>query len=146
MRFEDLESWERARDAVRKVYKMTRSKGLGRDFGLCAQIQRAAVSIMSNIAEGFERHHIPEKIQSYNVARASTGEVRSLRYVIEDSFPDSAAAAIALRQEIVSVGKLISGLMRSTEQRGFKRGSTLRWRCAQSTICNPRSSITNHGT
>ena len=65
---------------------------------------------MSNIAEGFERTHLPEKLQFYNVARGSTAEVRSLLYVIEDNFPKNAAEAIELRDEVVSVGKLVSGL------------------------------------
>jgi four helix bundle protein len=72
---------------------------------------------MSNIAEGFERHHLPEKIQFYNVARGSNAEVRSLLYVVEDNFPVIASAAVALREQIVVVGKLVSGLIRSTEQR-----------------------------
>jgi four helix bundle protein len=75
------------------------------------------VSIRSNIAEGLERHHLSEKVQAYNVGRGSAAEVRSLLYVVEDNFPDSAAAATALGEEIVSLGKLISGLIRSTEQR-----------------------------
>jgi four helix bundle protein len=117
MTFEDLESWQKARQMVRKVYQMTRSNVLRNDFGICGQVQRAAVSIMSNIAEGFERLHLPEKLQFYNIARASTGEVRSLLYVIEDNFPDSAREAAALRDDIAAVGKLISGLIRSTEGR-----------------------------
>jgi four helix bundle protein len=65
---------------------MTLNDKIIRDYGLCSQLQRAAVSIMSNIAEGFERIHLQEKIQFYNVARASCGEVRSLLYVVEDSY------------------------------------------------------------
>jgi four helix bundle protein len=68
-------------------------------------------------AEGFERLHVPEKLQFYNVARGSTAEVRSLLYVIEDNFPQRASQSIVLRDEIVGVGKLVSGLIRSTEGR-----------------------------
>ncbi len=75
MTFEDLESWQRARALVRKIYELTRLDELCRDFGIRGQLQRAAVSIMSNIAEGFERMHLPEKLQFYNVARGSTAEV-----------------------------------------------------------------------
>ena len=117
MTFEDLESWQKARRVVRKIYSLTRDDMLCRDFGVSGQIQRAGVSVMSNIAEGFERLHVPEKLQFYNVARGSTAEVRSLLYVIEDHFPQSASEAIALRGEIVGVGKLVSGLIRSTEDR-----------------------------
>jgi four helix bundle protein len=117
MTFEDLESWQQARQIVRKIYELTRTNELCRDFGMCAQLRRASVSIMSNIAEGFERRHLQEKLQFYNVARASTAEVRSLSYVIEDNFPSLASASTALRYEIVVVGKLVSGLLRSTAER-----------------------------
>src|SRR6266480_7135073 len=73
--------------------------------------------ITSQAKEGFERTHLPEKLQFYNIARGSTGEVRSLLYVIEDNFPKNAAEAIELRDEVVSVGKLVSGLIHSTEKR-----------------------------
>jgi four helix bundle protein len=117
MTFEDLESWQKARETVRDIYNLTREDRLSRDFGLCGQIQRAGVSIMSNIAEGFERRHLPEKIQAYNIARGSTAEVRSLLYVVEDNFPGSAAETVALRDKIVCAGKLITGLIQSTEKR-----------------------------
>jgi four helix bundle protein len=117
MTFEDLESWQKARLNVRKIYELTRADELCRDFGICDQLQRAGVSVMSNIAEGFERTHLPEKLQFYNVARGSTAEVRSLLYVIEDNFPRSGSEAAALRSEAVSAGKLVSGLIRSTEGR-----------------------------
>jgi four helix bundle protein len=117
MTFEDLESWQKARKIVREIYNLTRAEQLCRDFGICGQVQRAGVSVMSNIAEGFERLHLPEKLQFYNVARGSTAEVRSLLYVIEDNFAQSAYGAAALRDEVVSVGRLVSGLIRSTEDR-----------------------------
>ena len=117
MTFEDLESWQKARFLVRNIYELTRADELCRDFGICGQLQRASVSIMSNIAEGFERSHVLEKLQFYNVARGSTAEVRSLLYVVEDNFPKSAPATALLREQSVSVGKLVSGLIRSTEAR-----------------------------
>ena len=117
MTFEELDSWQQARAMVSKIYDLTRREPLCRDFGICTQLQRASVSVMSNIAEGFERVHISEKAQFYNVARGSTAEVRSLLYVVEDNFPSSAPATGLVREQIVSVGKLVSGLIRSTEGR-----------------------------
>ena len=117
MTFEDLEGWQHARAMVSGIYELTRHEPLCRDFGICGQLQRAAVSIMSNIAEGFERAHVSEKAQFYNIARGSTAEVRSLLYVVQDNFPKSVSAAALLREQIVSVGKLVSGLIRSTESR-----------------------------
>jgi four helix bundle protein len=91
----DLEVWRAARQVVQTVYALSREAGLARDFGLCGQVQRAAVSIMSNVAEGFERLHVPEKLQFYNVARGSSAEVRSLLYAIEDTYPSLAAMLYA---------------------------------------------------
>lgn len=78
MKFEDLEAWQEARAVVRQIYRLTRNDGLKRDYGLCNQIQRSAVSVMTNIAEGFERVGTPEKLNFHNIARASAGETRSL--------------------------------------------------------------------
>ena len=117
MTFEDLESWQEARELTRGVYSLTRRVGLARDFGLCAQVQRAAVSIMSNIAEGFERRHLQEKLQFYNVARGSNAEVRSLTYVIEDNYSGMAVEARQIRELSIQSGRLLSGLIHSTESR-----------------------------
>ena len=115
--FEDLEVWQQARKLVNSIYQITLNDKLARDYGLCGQLQRAAVSIMSNIAEGFERMHLQEKIQFYNVARGSGAEVRSLLYVAEDNYPSLVQQATLLRKDVVSVGKLITGLIQSTQRR-----------------------------
>ncbi len=117
MKFEDLEAWQSARKLTKQVYDLTKTPGLVRDFGITGQIQRASVSIMSNTAEGFERSHIQEKLQFYNVARGSTAEVRSLLYVIEDNFPVCAGTAVQLREQTASTGRLVTGLIQSTERR-----------------------------
>jgi four helix bundle protein len=125
MTFEDLESWREARQLTRNTYALTRNEWVAKDFGLCGQIQRASVSAMSNIAEGFERRHLPEKLQFYNVAHASTAEVRSLTYVMEDNYPKLAADAVELRKNAVSAGQIMAGLIRSTESRKWKLASLL---------------------
>lgn len=102
---------------TRDIYSLTREDVIVRDFGLCGQVQRAGVSSMSNIAEGFERQHVQEKIQFYSVARGSNAEVRSLTYVIEDNYPSLSAQAGRLREKSVQSGKLLTGLIRSTESR-----------------------------
>lgn len=118
MKFEDLEAWQKARDLTREVYVLTRDRELSKDFGLCGQIRRAAVSTMSNIAEGFERMGGKEKLHFYNVARASNGEVRSLAYVIEDTYPSCAESASALRSLAMQAGATLGGLIRSTLRAG----------------------------
>src|SRR6266403_6000571 len=107
MIFEDLESWQQARQLTRDIYALTREATILKDFGLCGQIQRAGVSTMSNVAEGFERQHLQEKLQFYNIAHGSNGEVRSLTYVIEDNYPPFSAEAIALREKSVETGRLL---------------------------------------
>ena len=67
--------------------------------------------------KGFERSHIQEKLQFYNVARGSTAEVRSLLDVIEDNFPFCADTAVQLREQTASTGRLVTGLIQSTERR-----------------------------
>jgi four helix bundle protein len=120
-RFEDLDAWLCARKLVNEIYAMTRLEGLCRDYGLCSQLQRASVSVMSNIAEGFERLHPGEKIQAYNVARGSAAEVRSLSYVVEDNFPALTTLAGAARSNVIRTGRLINGLIQSTRR---SRGDT----------------------
>ena len=117
MKFEDLEAWQQARAVVREVYRITRNDGLKRDYGLCDQIQRSSVSVMTNIAEGFERVGTPEKLNFYNIARASAGETRSLLYVIEDNYPNYAGECVEIRQETMKVGRKITGLISSFRKR-----------------------------
>jgi four helix bundle protein len=121
MRFEDLDAWKRARELVNGVYSLCRDSGVAKDFGLRDQIQRAAVSVMSNIAEGFERTGLAEKIHFYNIARASCGEVRSLLYVVGDNFGDLAGKTSELQNLAADVGRLSSGLIASTQKRSIAK-------------------------
>jgi four helix bundle protein len=82
--FEDIVAWQGARALVKDVYQATGSGAFARDFGLRDQLQRAAVSVMSNIAEGFERDNDREFRHFLSIAKASAGEVRSLLYLALD--------------------------------------------------------------
>lgn len=82
--FEDLEIWEHARDLANRIYKLSKSDKFSRDFGLRDQIRRAAVSILSNIAEGYERGGNQEFIQFLSIAKGSCGEVRCQLYLACD--------------------------------------------------------------
>ncbi|OKY76779.1 MAG: four helix bundle protein [Desulfobulbaceae bacterium DB1] len=82
--FEDLEIWQLARSLTGKIYKLTANERFSKDFGLCSQIQRASVSVMSNIAEGYERGGNQEFIQFLAIAKGSCGEVRCQLYVALD--------------------------------------------------------------
>ena len=83
-RFEDLIAWQKARTLTRSIYEVTRQGEFAKDFGLAGQMQRAAVSIMSNIAEGFERSSSAEFHQFLSTAKASSAELRSQLYVAYD--------------------------------------------------------------
>lgn len=78
--FEEIEAWQLGRELTRQVYEATREGPFSRDFGLRDQIQRAAISITSNIAEGFERRSPAEFARFLLIARGSGGEVRSQLY------------------------------------------------------------------
>ena len=76
--FEDLMVWQKGIELVKKVYLLTASGALQRDFGLRDQLRRASISIPTNIAEGFERSSRKEYLLFLNIAKGSAGEVRSL--------------------------------------------------------------------
>jgi len=83
-RFEDLEAWKTARELVKDVYRISKNQGFAHDFGLRDQICRSSVSIMSNVAEGFERDGDKEFCNFLSIAKGSAGETRSLLYVALD--------------------------------------------------------------
>jgi four helix bundle protein len=83
-RFEDLDVWKTARTLTNRVYEHTRQEPFSKDFGLRDQIQRASVSVMSNIAEGFESRTQSIFVDYLGHARASAGEVRAQLYVAHD--------------------------------------------------------------
>jgi four helix bundle protein len=83
-RFEDIQAWQEARKLVKMIYKLTSSGMLSKDFGLRDQIQRAAVSSMTNIAEGFDCESKAEFARFLGIARRSAVEVQSLLYTALD--------------------------------------------------------------
>ena len=83
-KFEDLIAWQKARKLTAKIYELTNVGAFARDFGLRDQIRRAAVSVMSNIAEGFERNRPKEFHQFLSIAKGSCAEVRSQLYIALD--------------------------------------------------------------
>jgi len=83
-RFEELEVWQRARELTNRIYDLSDAGGLARDFGLRDQIRRAAVSVMSNIAEGFESRTQALFIEYLGRAKGSAGELRAQLYIALD--------------------------------------------------------------
>ncbi len=83
-RFEDLRCWQEARTLTRDVYRLASEGPLARDFRLRNQLTVAAVSVMTNIAEGFARYHRGDFIRFLDYAQSSAAEVKSLLYVVLD--------------------------------------------------------------
>ena len=79
--FEDLFVWQRAIEFAKEIYVITENQGLKNDYGLKNQMRNAAVSIPTNIAEGFERRSRKEYLNFLNIAKASAGECRSLLFI-----------------------------------------------------------------
>lgn len=83
-RFEELDAWKVARELANLIYALGRESGFSKDYGFKDQIQRAAVSVMNNIAEGFERGSNKDFAKFIFIARGSIGEVRSMLYLALD--------------------------------------------------------------
>lgn len=115
--FEDLIAWQKARELTQAIYVATRQGAFAKDYGLSGQIQRAAVSIMSNIAEGFERGNPREFHQFLSIAKASCAEVRSQLYVSLDAKYLDEQTFQALMVLAKETGKIIGGLRVSVERR-----------------------------
>ena len=111
-RLEELEAWQKARELTKLVYECTRTGEFAKDFGLRDQIRRAAVSVMSNIAEGFERGGNAEFAHFLTMAKGSAGEVEAQAYVALDQQYLSEAEFKRLQGEIGSTRRLIGGLIR----------------------------------
>lgn len=115
-RFEEIEAWQRGRELTKLVYELTSKGSWAKDFGLRDQIRRAAVSAMSNIAEGFERHGQAEFLRFLTMAKASAGEVRSQLYVALDLGyidNDEFAAAFKLAERTASMIAAFMGYLRA---------------------------------
>jgi four helix bundle protein len=109
-RFEDLLAWQRSMDLVVRVYELSSAGRFAKDFALADQIHRAAISVPSNIAEGFERRSRAEFHHSLTIAKGSCGEVRTQLHIAQRlGYITSEVAAVALTQA-EDVSRIISRL------------------------------------
>lgn len=115
-RFEDLVAWQKARVLTRDIYRVSRQGAFAKDFGLAGQMQRAAVSIMSNIAEGFERNRRGEFFQFLTIAKSSYAEVRSQLYIAFDCAYIDKETFNQLLAQAEEVARIIGGLCSSVEE------------------------------
>ncbi len=116
-KFEDLIAWQKARELTKHIYAITGKKPFSVDFGLREQIQRAAVSIMSNLAEGFERGSSSEFHQFIVIAKASCAEVRSQLYTALDISYITKEEFNVVNDLAVEVSRIIGGLKVSVNKR-----------------------------
>lgn len=119
-KFEDIEAWQKARELTRAIYACSGAGQFARDFGLRDQVRRAAVSIMSNIAEGFERSGSAEFSQFLAIAKGSAGEVEAQLYVALDQGYINKEQFDSIRALVSSTKKLIAGFMNYLKQSNLK--------------------------
>jgi four helix bundle protein len=109
-RFEDLIAWQKARQLTRHIYSITRVGEFSKDFGLRDQIRRASVSVMSNVAEGFDRGGRAEFHRFLVIAKGSCAEVRSQLYVAFDAGYIDKEVFTKLSSNTVEVSRIVGGL------------------------------------
>ena len=110
--FEDIDSWKEARQLTNIIYSLTKKGNFNKDFGLKDQIRRAAVSIMSNIAEGFDSNSNKSFINFLNYSFRSTSEVQSILYVAIDQKYIDQKEFESLYENCNKIKSLIGGLKR----------------------------------
>lgn len=121
--FEDLKVWQKARLLNKEVYKISNTSIFSKDFGLRDQIRRSSISIVSNIAEGYERNGNKEFNQFLSVAKASAAELRAQLYVSADLEYISEKEFSQLLSSVLEISKMLSGLisyLQTTEIKGNK--------------------------
>ena len=119
-KFEDLIAWQKSRELTKHIYRVTNEGNFSRDYGLRDQIRRASVSIMSNLAEGFERGGRAEFHQFTVIAKASCAEVRSQLYVALDAEYITPEIFNSLFNMAEEVSKILGGLRASLKKQHNK--------------------------
>jgi len=115
--FYDLDAWKVGHKLVLEVYKMIEDFPSSEKYGVVSQLQRASSSVTANIAEGFARYHYKDKIRFYYQARGSVAEVQNFLLLAKDLNYITINKCKELGGQANSVGKLINGLIKSTEKK-----------------------------
>lgn len=121
--FEEMPAWQRARELTQEIYAVTKEYPFAKDFGLSGQIRRAVVSVMANIAEGFERDGTAEFLQFLSIAKGSLAEVKAHLFVAFDQRYIDQTEFTRLMNLATNVGKQLAGFMRylrNAEIKGIK--------------------------
>jgi four helix bundle protein len=120
-RFEELIAWQKARELTKQIYSTTKSGPFSKDFGLRDQIRKASVSIMSNLAEGFERGGRSEFHQFVVIAKGSCAEVRSQLYVALDAEYITQEQFEVLMKLGSELSRILGGLRASLQRQRNKK-------------------------
>jgi four helix bundle protein len=115
-RFEDIECWQKARTLTKSIYAVTLEGRFSKDFGLRDQLRRSSVSILSNIAEGFERDGNKEFVQFLSLAKGSCGEARAQLYVALDQQYISQEQFGSMSEKAIEISRMLSGLIKYLRQ------------------------------
>ncbi|MFA5830913.1 MAG: four helix bundle protein [Candidatus Paceibacterota bacterium] len=116
--FTDLDAWQKSREVTLLVYKITKSFPADEKFALTVQMRRAAISVISNIAEGFGRSTARDKAHFYASAKGSLLEVQSQAIIAEDLGYLASLQRKNLDEKITATARLISGLINSAMDKG----------------------------
>jgi four helix bundle protein len=111
-RFEDIDAWQKGRELTKIIYKITAQGDIAKDFALKNQLRRASISIMANIAEGFEREGNKEFRQFLATSKGSVGELKSHLYVALDAGAMSQQDFNQLMALADETSRLIAGFLR----------------------------------
>jgi four helix bundle protein len=110
-KFEDIIAWKKAMELCDLIYICTNNERFSRDFGLKDQIRRSSVSIVSNIAEGFERESHNQFIYFLNIAKGSAGELRAQNYIAKNQNYITKEEFNVLNDKVIEVSKTLAGFI-----------------------------------
>ncbi|MFQ6084090.1 MAG: four helix bundle protein [Candidatus Aminicenantia bacterium] len=110
-KFEDIKAWQEARELTKIIYQISKKESFERDYALRDQIKRAAISIMANIAEGFERHSDKEFTRFLDFSSSSNSELQSHLYIALDQNYINQEEFTLAYQKSKLIGKLINGFI-----------------------------------
>jgi len=121
-KFEDLIAWQKARALTKQIYDLTATPTMARHRRFCEQFESAALSIMNNISEGYERNGRADFARFLTIAKGSCGEVRSMAYVATDSGFISAEVLVEILAKTDQLSRIIHGLRTTVDrQRASER-------------------------
>ncbi|MCM3870442.1 MAG: four helix bundle protein [Pyrinomonadaceae bacterium] len=119
-KFEDLIAWQKARKLTARIYEVTNKGSFAKDYGLKDQVRRAAVSTMSNMAEGFERGSLAEFNRFLSISKGSCAELRTQLYIALDVGYLEKPSFESLMTQAIEVGTIIGGLRAAVERKRQK--------------------------